>query len=207
MTGKKWGDSMWNQRYDRADYVFGTEPAQFLVDQRAHVTAGQSALVIADGEGRNSVWLAQQGMQVTAMDAAENGLAKARALADQRGVDLTLQQADLQVWDWQDAAFDVVVAVLIQFADPAFRAAIFDGMKRTVKPGGLVMLHGFTPEQMQNTSGGPRIVENLYTPEMLAEAFADFEILRLAAYDAELREGPGHNGPAALIDLVARMPL
>jgi 2-polyprenyl-3-methyl-5-hydroxy-6-metoxy-1,4-benzoquinol methylase len=207
MTKSKWSASMWNQRYDRKDYLFGTEPAQFLVEQRAHIKPGQSALVIADGEGRNSVWLAQQGLQVTAMDAAENGLNKARALAEQRDVTLTLQQADLREWDWQEAAFDVVVAVFIQFADPDFRRTIFEGMKRTVKPGGMILLHGFTPEQMENTSGGPRVVENLYTPEMLAAAFEGFETLRLEAYEAELSEGPGHDGPAALIDLVARRPL
>lgn len=197
---------MWNQRYDRKDYLFGTEPAQFLVDQREVLKAGQSALVIADGEGRNSVWLAEQGLQVTAMDAAENGLAKARALAEARGVTLTAMLADLRTWNWQEAAFDVVVAVFIQFADPDFRTAIFDGMKRTVKPGGLILLHGFTPAQMQLASGGPRIETHLYTPDMLAEAFGDFDILRLAEYDADLREGPGHDGPAALIDLVARRP-
>ncbi len=198
---------MWNQRYDRTDYLFGTEPAQFLLDQRQHLTAGQSALVVADGEGRNSVWLAQQGLHVTAMDAAENGLAKARALADSRNVSLTLQLADLRAWDWQEAAFDVVVAVFIQFAEPEFRAAIFEGMKRTVKPGGLILLHGFTPAQMHYTSGGPRIEAHLYTPEMLAGAFDDFEILRLEAYEADLTEGPGHHGAAALIDLVARRPV
>lgn len=195
---------MWNQRYDRADYLFGTEPAQFLIDQRQHLQAGQSALVIADGEGRNSTFLAQQGLQVTAMDASETGLNKARALAAQRGVSLTYLVADLRTWKWQEASFDVVVAVFIQFAEPAFRKVIFDGMKRTVKPGGLILLHGFGVAQMQNTSGGPRVLENLYTTDLLADAFADFEILRLEAYDAELDEGPGHRGPAALVDLIAR---
>ncbi|WP_323007976.1 class I SAM-dependent methyltransferase [Pseudorhodobacter sp.] len=198
---------MWNQRYDSETYLFGTDPAQFLVDQRLCFQPNQTALVIADGEGRNSTWLAQEGLQVTAMDAAENGLAKARALADQRGVSLTYQLADLRTWDWQADSFDRVVAVFIQFADPAFRKTIFEGMKHTVKPGGLILLHGFTPEQLQNTSGGPRLQENLYTTDMLANAFEDFEILRLQAYEAVLDEGPGHSGPAALIDLVARKPI
>lgn len=197
---------MWNQRYSGEDYVFGTEPAQFLQDQRGLLQKGQSALVIADGEGRNSTFMAQQGMQVTAMDASENGLAKARALAAQRGVSLTYQLADLRKWQWQEAGFDMVVAVFIQFAEPAFRKMIFDGMKRTVKPGGLILLHGFGTDQMQHSSGGPRVVENLYTPKLLADAFADFEILRLEAYDAVLEEGPGHRGPAALVDLIARRP-
>lgn len=204
MTQPGWGADKWIQRYDRADYWFGTEPAQFLIDQRGYLQSGKSALVIADGEGRNSTFMAQQGMQVTAMDAAENGLAKARALAESRKVTLDYLKADLRTWDWQEAAYDMVVAIFIQFAEPEFRAAIFDGMKRTVKPGGLILLHGFSTDQMQHSSGGPRVLANLYTTALLAEAFADFDILRLEAYEAELKEGPGHNGPAALVDLVAR---
>lgn len=197
---------MWNQRYERDDYLFGTEPAQFLIDQRGLFQPGQTALVIADGEGRNSTYLAQLGLTVTAMDAAENGLAKARALADLRGVTLDYQLADLRDWAWQDDAFDCVVAVFIQFAEPAFRDAIFQGMKRTVKPGGRIMLHGFSAAQMDHSSGGPRVLANLYTTDMLRAAFADFSVERLAAYELELREGPGHNGPAAVIDLIAQRP-
>jgi SAM-dependent methyltransferase len=197
---------MWNQRYDREDYLFGTEPAQFLQDQRHHLHRGQSALAIADGEGRNSVFMAQMGLDVTAMDAAENGLAKARALAAGRGVTLDYQLADLRTWAWADAQYDLVVAIFIQFAEPEFRKAIFEGMKRTVKPGGVILLHGYGVEQMHHNSGGPRILENLYTTDLLADAFSDFEILRLEAYEATLDEGPGHSGTAALIDLVARRP-
>jgi 2-polyprenyl-3-methyl-5-hydroxy-6-metoxy-1,4-benzoquinol methylase len=198
---------MWNQRYDRDDYLFGTAPAQFLITQRGALQSGQSALVIADGEGRNSIFIAQQCLHVTAMDASEKGLTKARALADLRGVTLDYQLADLRTWDWQEAAYDIVVAVFIQFADPAFRNAIFDGMKRCVKPGGLILLHGFSTEQMHHSSGGPKVLANLYTTDLLAQAFADFSIERLAAYEAALDEGPGHRGPAALIDLIARRPL
>ncbi|MGB3278867.1 MAG: class I SAM-dependent methyltransferase [Pseudorhodobacter sp.] len=197
---------MWNQRYDREDYLFGTEPAQFLLDQRHYLHRGHSALAIADGEGRNSVYMAQQGLDVTAMDSAENGLAKARALAARRGVTLDDQLADLRTWVWADAQYDVVAAIFIQFAEPAFRQTIFEGMKRTVKPGGVILLHGYEVGQMNHSSGGPGILENLYTTELLAKAFADFEILRLEAYEAELDEGPGHSGTAALIDLVARRP-
>jgi cyclopropane fatty-acyl-phospholipid synthase-like methyltransferase len=207
MANTNWSGTMWNQRYDRADYLFGTAPAQFLADQQGTLQAGHKALVIADGEGRNSVYLAQKGLQVTAMDSAETGLAKARALAAQRGVNPSFILADLRDWVWQDDAYDLVVAVFIQFAEPAFRTKIFDGMKRTVKPGGRVMLHGFAQAQMQFSSGGPKVLENLYSEAMLADAFHDFHIERLASYEAPLNEGPGHSGPAALIDLIAQNPV
>lgn len=198
---------MWNQRYDRKDYLFGTEPAQFLLDQQESLQAGDSALVIADGEGRNSTFLAQKGLRVTAMDTSKTGLAKAQALAEQRGVAPDFVLGDLRDWVWENAAYDVVVAIFIQFAEPAFRKTIFDGMKRAVKPGGRVMLHGFSVAQMQHDSGGPKVLDNLYTKEMLAEAFAGFKIERLEGYQAVLAEGPGHSGPAALMDLIARRPV
>lgn len=197
---------MWTQRYDTETYIFGTAPAQFLVDQQACLKPGQTALVIADGEGRNSTWLAQQGLQVTAMENAETALAKARKLAKARGVAVDFIATDIETWDWQPAKFDVVAAIFIQFARPALRHRIFQGIKHTLKPGGLILLHGFTPEQINRASGGPRVVENLYTTDLLAAEFADFNILRLHEYEAFLTEGPGHNGTAALIDLVATKP-
>lgn len=100
----------------------------------------------------------------------------------------------------------MVLGVFIQFAAPPLRAEIFAGMHAALRPGGLVMLHGYTPEQLAHGTGGPRAVENLYTPDLLTAAFADLEILYLNAYEAEISEGAGHKGRSALIDLVARKP-
>ena len=115
--------------------------------------------------------------------------------------------ADLKTWDWVDSSYDLVVAIFIQFADPSFRAEIFEGMKKTVKPGGTILLHGYTPKQIEYGTGGPGIVENLYTEEMLRNAFSDFEIEELTSYDKSIDEGAGHSGMSALIDLVARKPV
>lgn len=197
---------MWTEKFAVENYVYGTAPAQPLLDQAHHLTAGQSALVLADGEGRNGVFLAERGLQVTSLDGAPTGVAKAERLAAERGVTLDARIADLRGWDWQEAAFDVVVGVFFQFADPAFRAAIFTGIRRTVKPGGLVLLHGFSTDQMGYASGGPGRLAHLYTTELLAEAFAGWDVLRLESYVADLDEGSGHRGPAALMDLVARKP-
>lgn len=198
---------MWTEKFAVEDYVYGTAPAQFLLDQAHHLTAGQSALVLADGEGRNGVFLAKRGMAVTSLDGAPTGVAKARRLAVARGVALRALLGDLRDWPWEEAAFDAVVGIFFQFADPDFRSAIFAGIRRTVKPGGLVLLHGFSTGQMGYTSGGPGRLAHLYTPDLLAEAFAGWDILRLETYVATLDEGSGHQGPAALIDLVARKPL
>ncbi len=194
---------MWDERYSQDDYLFGTEPAAFLLAEAERLEAGQTALAVADGEGRNSVFLAQQGLSVTAMDSSPVGIDKARALAAERGVSIDFQLADLTAWDWNATAYDVVVGVFIQFLSPEQRPAVFEGMQRALKPGGLLLLHGYRPEQIEYGTGGPPLPDHLYTESMLVEAFGDLTIERLESYDATIEEGTGHVGMSALIDLVA----
>ncbi|MCF6315739.1 MAG: class I SAM-dependent methyltransferase [Marinosulfonomonas sp.] len=197
---------MWNERYSKAGYLFGTEPAQFLVEHQAYLTAGAKVLAVADGEGRNSVFMAKQGLDVVAMDGSYIAVEKARALAMARDVKVDFNEADIAHWDWAEDQYDLVVAVFIQFVGPAQRDQILAGMKRTLKPGGVLMLHGYTPEQIELGTGGPPHAENMYTDDMLAQVFADFEVLELRSYTRHVDEGEGHSGTSALIDLVARKP-
>lgn len=197
---------MWNERFATKDYVFGKAPSQFLEAQATHFAPGLTALAIADGEGRNSVWMAGQGMDVTAMEASPNAIAKARKLASEKGVEVLFQEADIFSYDWDAVQYDRVVGVFFQFMGPKGRAEVFDGMKRATKPGGRVLLHGYTPKQLEYGTGGPKAEENLYTEEMLADAFHDWDILRLEAYERDLDEGAGHAGRSALIDLIAQKP-
>lgn len=197
---------MWDQRYDRPDYVFGTEPADFLRREAGRLAPGSDVLCIADGEGRNSVYLAGLGHRVVAMDPSEVALGKARALAEARGVAVTQRLAGVEEWDWTPEAFDAIAGIFIQFAGPDLRAAIHDGIARTLRPGGLVMLHGYAPRQIGFGTGGPRTVENLYTLDALATDFAGWEVLVAADYDADLAEGTQHVGRSALVDFVARKP-
>lgn len=197
----------WNGRFaDPDSYVFGTAPNAFLAAQRHRLRAGQAALAIADGEGRNGVWLAEQGLDVLSVDFSPVGLAKAGRLAESRHVALRTETADLATWEWGAARFDVVAAIFIQFAAPAFRQAIFRHIREVLRPGGLVILQGYRPEQLAYRTGGPSQAENMYTAALLREAFAGFEILHLAEHDDVLAEGEGHGGMSALIDLVARKP-
>jgi cyclopropane fatty-acyl-phospholipid synthase-like methyltransferase len=129
--------------------------------------------------------------------------AKARRLARSRGVQIKLELADLSTWQFPESRFDVVAAIFFQFAGPLLRAALFDGIKRALKPGGLLLLEGYRPKQLDYRTGGPPILENLYTEEMLREAFSDLKILELNQYDAVIEEGTAHKGMSALIDLVA----
>lgn len=197
---------MWDQRYAGAEYLFGTQPSRFVLTEAGRLAPGSRVLAVADGEGRNSVHLARLGHKVTAMDSSRVGVKKARALADEAGVSVDFRVADIAEWDWREAAFDAVLAVFIQFAAPPLRDAIFAGMARTLRPGGLLLLHGYAPRQVEYGTGGPGRAENLYTLELLNEHFASFEVLHADDYDAEIHEGSGHSGKSALIDFVARKP-
>jgi cyclopropane fatty-acyl-phospholipid synthase-like methyltransferase len=192
----------WQDRFAGEDYRFGIEPNLFLKSQAHRLRKGQTALAIADGEGRNGVFLAEQGLDVLSLDFAPNGQAKARKLAAARGVPIRTEQADVIAWRYPPEAFDVVAAIFFQFAAPDERAAIFAGIKRTLKRGGLLLLEGYGPKQLDYKTGGPSALANLYTRELLQQAFGEFSSLDIREYDAEIFEGTGHGGMSALVDLV-----
>lgn len=198
-------ETVWSARYrDAGDqYVFGTEPNRFLARNAALFSAGQSVLAVADGEGRNAVWLAGLGLRVTATDISPVALAKARKLAEEKQVVIDFVQADAASWNYPRNTFDVVVGIFIQFANPAQRAAMFSGMKNALKSGGLLLLQGYTIKQLEYRTGGPSAAENLYDAKMLRQAFKNFEIIQLEEYEDVLDEGIGHKGQSALISLIA----
>lgn len=196
----------WDERFSSEDYVFGTEPNAFLKREMARLPTGGRLLAVADGEGRNGVYLAQQGFDVVSTDISSEGLAKARRLAVDRGVSIALKQVDLGQYEWPQDEFDAVVAIFVQFAGPQLRERMFDGFGRTLRSGGVLLLEGYRPEQLDYATGGPKEAANMYTEGLLREAFAGWDILALASYDADIREGSGHGGMSALIDLVARKP-
>ena len=196
----------WDGRFSGDEYHFGTEPNAFLAAQAARLRPGMSALCVADGEGRNGVWLARQGLTVTSFDLSPVGVEKALRLAREAGVALEARVADVNRWDWDAKRYDLVVAIFIQFASPAERAKIFAGMMRALAPGGLLLLQGYTPRQLEYKTGGPSVAENLYDQALLRSSFAALEIQQLAEHDDVIREGKGHSGMSALIDLVARKP-
>ena len=198
---------MWEERFANSDdYVFGTEPARFLTEHAAYLTPGQTALSVADGEGRNSVYMAQRGLETTAYEFAPTAIARARDLAAERGVTVDFQNVDILTHDWPEDAYDLVVGIFIQFVGPEDRKVQFEGMKRSLKPGGVLLLHGYTPKQLEFGTGGPPFAENMYTEDQLAADFVGWDILENRAYEREVQEGRGHSGMSALIDFVARKP-
>lgn len=197
--------NMWDERYAGGEYFFGTRPNAFMVSQHHLLKPGMTCLAVADGEGRNGVWLVEQGLKVLSVDSSAVAASKADTLAQQKGVKLDFEVADLLNWEWGENRYDAVVAIFIQFATPLQRTQLFAEIKKCLKPGGgLLLLQGYTPRQLEYKTGGPPVAENMYTEALLRIAFADMEILHLQEHDAEINEGSGHKGMSALIDLVAR---
>ena len=196
----------WNERFSQPGYLFGREPNAFLVQQSARLVPRARLLCVADGEGRNSTWLAARGHEVTAFDLSPVAVNKAQALAAELGVSVEYQISGTDTWAWSAAQYDAVVAIFIQFAAPAQRAALFAGMWQTLKPGGLLLIQGYTPKQLQYRTGGPQQLDHLYTAELLRELLPEAHWLELREHDAVLGEGSAHRGPSALIDAVARKP-
>jgi SAM-dependent methyltransferase len=194
----------WEGRFDVPDYVFGTEPNYFLASCKPLLPKSGKVLAVADGEARNGVWLAQQGLDVVSIEFSPSAQRKAVALAKERRVQVTFELVDVHAWTYPEAAFDVVVEIFTQFSTPAERAMKWAGMRRTLKPGGLLILQGYTPKQLEYGTGGPKQVENLYTRAMLEEAFGDFHDLRIVEEEREIYEGVAHGGMSAVINLTAR---
>ena len=193
----------WETRFGAPGYLFGLEPSVFLKAQAHRLRAGGSALSVADGEGRNGVWLAEQGLDVLAIDYSPTALAKAQKLAQERGVRLRTEVVDVTTWRWPAAAFDVIVAIFIA-VDAADRPAFFANLKAALKPGGLLLMQSYRPEQLNYKTGGPPDAARMCTRDILQAAFGDLAELDIREHDSVLNEGTAHVGMSALIDLVGK---
>lgn len=194
----------WDQQFALEGFKYGTAPNAFLAQQAHRLAPGSQVLVPGDGEGRNGVWLAQQGHQVTAVDNSQVGLDKALGLAAQRGVDIRTIHADLAQWQPQDASVDAVVLVYLHL--PAvLRPGVHRRLLQALRPGGWWILEAFHPEQLQHSSGGPKDLAMLMTPEGLAaEVGEGLETVLSWSGETELDEGPGHQGLAHVTRWVAQ---
>jgi len=208
MSDKAFPDAaaQWNQRYAGDEFLFGREPNAYLCAQAHHLPPRGRVLCVADGEGRNSVWLARQGHAVDAFDVSDLAVAKARVLAAEAGAGVSFHVADCESWPWQAGSHDAVVGIFIQFVGPAERERLFARMAAALKPGGVLVLLGYGPAQLVYKTGGPGELSHLYTPGLLREAFAGLRVVDLVEYEADLQEGTRHVGRSALVGLVARRP-
>lgn len=195
-------NEFWDSRYSEDGFAYGLTPNVFLSSFENSFKTGQKVLVIGDGEGRNGVWLAEQGCEVTSVDSSLIGVKKAQKLANEKNVEIEAICADLTQWDWPDSEFDFVVIIYVHFP-PNVRAALHEKVVSALKPSGQLIMESFTPDQLNYSSGGPPVLEMLYSAEMMKNDFKLLEIQELKECVVELNEGKYHCGDGAVIRLLA----
>ena len=195
--------TMWDERFAKAEPVYGEEPNAYLRLQAARVAPGARVLVPGDGYGRNGVWLAKQGYDVHTVDVSPVGVERARAAAAKAGVTMRIEQADAAAWSWPVGKYDAAFSIFFHMPS-AMREEVHAKMLAALRPGGLLVLQAFSPGQLKFTSGGPKQVELLYTAEQLEKDFAGSEIVELQEAVVELEEGRMHSGTGAVVQGVFR---
>lgn len=193
---------MWEERYAGEEYVYGTEPNDFVRASVAGLSPGD-ALCLAEGEGRNAVYLAGLGHRVTAVDYTRSGMAKARALARTRGVEIETVTADLAEYPLGERCWDLVVATYAHLW-PDLRARVHRAVVTALRPGGLFVLEAYTPAQLQYTTGGPSRADLMMTLAELQQELAGLHFEHALECEREVREGPRHSGLAAVVQVRAR---
>jgi SAM-dependent methyltransferase len=193
---------MWEQRYGAAEYIYGTEPNDFLRTSVDGFTPGR-ALCYADGEGRNSVFLAEQGWQVSAIDLTESGVAKTHRLAAERGVTVDAQVADLADYDPGESQWDLIVSIFAH-TPPPIRTRVHNAIATALAPGGHLVLEAYTPDQIGRGTGGPPVPELTMTLDELRRDITGLELVHAAELERPVVEGPGHTGVGAVVQVIAR---
>lgn len=196
--------AMWEQRYGASHYVFGTEPNEFLSANLARLPVG-SALCLAEGEGRNSVFLAEVGYDVHSVDLAEAGVAKTLRLAAERGVVVDAVVGDLAEFDLGEQRWDLVVSIFAHLPS-AVRRDLHRRLVTSLRPGGVFLLEAYTPSQIGRGTGGPQSADLTMTLDALRDELAPLEFLHAVELEREIVEGPGHTGIGAVVQLIARRP-
>ncbi len=195
----------WNARYAEAGWAFGTEPNDFLREHAAALPAGGRVLCLAEGEGRNAVHLAGLGHDVLAVDRADVGLAKARALARERGTDIATVVADLANFPLESDAWDGIVSIFAH-VEPDVRRRLHAQVPGALRRGGVLLLEAYTPSQVERDTGGPPDATRLMTLELLRAELPGLVFERAREIERDVIEGRYHTGRASVVQLVARRP-
>ena len=196
---------MWDERYGSGAFQFGEAPNRYLEELRPWFRPGMRALSLGDGEGRNGVWLAQQGLAVTSLDWSAVGMEKAQRLAASRGVALRTVVGDAAAWDYPEGGFDLVAWIYMHLPPPE-RAAVARGVLRALAPGGLLAIECFKPGQLGRHSGGPKDPALLWSRAVVEELFGTLDVLELLEGTVRLDEGPRHQGPGEVVRALLRKP-
>lgn len=196
--------NQWDERYAADEFVYGIEPNDFLRSEYGRIPTGSNVLCLADGEGRNGVFLAQQGLHVTSVDMSSVGLEKAQRLAASRNVKITTVHADLGEYDLGEQKWDAIVSIFCH--TPAdVREYIHASVHRALRPGGVFILEAYTPEQPNNKTGGPpaAMSDRLMTADGLIRELVQMNVILCRETEREIHEGTLHNGHSSVVQCIA----
>jgi 2-polyprenyl-3-methyl-5-hydroxy-6-metoxy-1,4-benzoquinol methylase len=199
-------NAFWDNRFADAAYAYGTQPNVYFKQQLDAISKPGRLLLLAEGEGRNAVYAAQQGWKVTAVDFSEKGRTKALALAAEKGVSVEYILANIQSYDMlSDGPWDAIGLIYFHLSTEQ-RSAIHQKCAQALKPGGALILEAFHLKQIERLSGGPKDLDMLYTQRLLADDFVGLEVLEAMEITTVLQEGEGHKGEAEVVRLCLKMP-
>ncbi|MES9862268.1 MAG: methyltransferase domain-containing protein [Candidatus Thiodiazotropha sp. LLP2] len=193
---------MWNERYSNEAYAYGIDPNTFLTAMYDKLASGK-ILCIGEGEGRNAVWLAEQGNSVTAVDISEIGLKKANKLAKSRGVTITTVHANLADFEIESRKWDAIVSIFCHLP-PNLRHDIHRRCVEGLRPGGVFLLEAYAPLQLEYKTGGPSAVEMMMDVPSLTTELTGLEFIHLQERVREVNEGEFHNGAGAVVQVLAQ---
>ena len=196
---------MWDERYQTPEYIFGDQPCQWLIMNQHRLPQSGKALALGDGEGRNGVFLAELGLEVTSVDLSEVGLSKACDLATKRGVTIQTVQADLECYEIEAESQELIVSIYCHLPD-AIRKLVHKRAEVALKPGGLIILEAFHHSQLRYQSGGPKTTDLLYDLDALLDDFQTLQILEAFDGLCYLDEGSRHSGLGHIVRLVLQKP-
>ena len=194
---------MWDERYETAEYVFGTEPNDFLAEHARELRG--PVLSIAEGEGRNGVFLASLGLEVHGVDGSEVGLGKAQALARSRNVEIRTEVADLETFEPEAERYGAVVSISAHLPS-AIRKRLYPLLERCLVPGGIFLLEAYSEAQLERDTGGPKDLDMLMTTGKIRGELPGLEPLHLRELVREVNEGRRHRGAAAVVQFIGRKP-
>ena len=192
---------MWDERYSTEGYAYGTEPNQFLVENFYQIPKGK-VLSLAEGEGRNAVFLAKHGYSVTAVDGSIVGLNKAKKLADENGVTIETVHADLADFDLGENKWDGIMSIFVPL--PSFlRKHLYKKIESALKPNGVFLLEAYTPDQISHGTGGGSSADTMQTKESLTLEMPHLKFIHLAELEREVIEGTYHTGLGSVVQAIA----
>jgi SAM-dependent methyltransferase len=196
-------NNQWDERYSASEYMYGTEPNDFLREEYHRIRPGGKVLCLADGEGRNGVFLAQQGFDVTSVDASQVGLEKALALAKANDVMISTVHADLADYDLGVDQWDAVVSIFCHLP-PDLRSRVHNAVASSLRTDGVVILEAYTVDQLSFKTGGPPVPDLMMSDVQLRHDFTSLHVIACDERTRMIHEGTLHNGMSATVQLVAQ---